>query len=187
MNKKLAIIISIVLVLFVIGAVVIYFIWQSANKTITDKQGQLGVSPTIETSLGDTSSTRSDSNVCSVLTLSIAKEILGADAKLASEDSNNCTYSSTNAETSSFGVLTMIVTKTNAITAKSNFEEAKITAYRNQTEQVTGLNADDAYFATTLKQLNILKGDSWIIISGISDNYTSEKELAIATAKLVLK
>ena len=187
MNKKLAIIISVVLVLFVIGAVVIYFVWQSANKTITDNQSQLGVSPTIETSLGDTSSARSDSNVCSVLTLSVAKEILGADAKLASENPNYCTYSSTNAETSSFGILTMIVTKTNAITAKSSFEEAKTTEYNNQIEQVTGLNADEAYFGTVIKQLSILKGDSYIIISGISDNFTSEKELAIATAKLVLK
>jgi len=186
MNKKLAIIVSIVLVLCVIGGVAIYFAWQSASKTITDIQDQIGVSPTIETSLDDTGSTASDSSVCSVLSLDVAKEILGADAKLASENPNNCTYSLVNAETSSFGVLTMIVTKTNAITARSNFEEAKIAAYSNQIEQVTGLNADDAYFATTLKQLSILKGDSWIIISGISDNFTSEKELAIETAKLVL-
>ena len=182
MKKALAIIIPIVLVLCVAAGVGIYFLWQSANKTVTDIQSQLDISPTIENTVDTT-----NNNVCSILTLDIAKQILGDDAQPASENSGNCTYSSVNVDTSAFGVLTMVVSKTNSITAKSNFEQGKTLAYDNQTEPVTGLNVDDAYYATTLKQLSILKGDSWIIISGTSDNYTDEKELAIATAKLIYK
>jgi hypothetical protein len=119
--------------------------------------------------------------------LDIAKTILGNDAILASQNTKNCTYSSTNIDAASFGVLTIIVTKSSTTTARTQFEQAKSSAYSNQIETVTGLNADDAYFANTLKQLSILKGDSWIIIFGISDNFASEKELAIATAQLVLE
>ena len=190
MKKKLIIILSILLVLCVIGGVVIFFVWQSASKTIDNIQNQLGVSPTVEASQSDTSATdgsASSNEACNLLTLDIAKAILGSDAVLASQNTGNCSYTSTSSDFSSVGGLTIVVTTTDAVTAKSEFEQAKTLSYSNQTEAVTGLNADEAYFAPTYMQLSILKGNSWIILTGFSDKFTSEKDLAIAAAKLVLK
>ena len=184
MKKKLIIILSILLVLCVIGGVVIFFVWQSASKTIDNIQNQLGVSPTVEASQSDTSATdgsASSNEACNLLTLDIA------NAVLASQNTGNCSYTSTSSDFSSVGGLTIVVTTTDAVTAKSEFEQAKTLSYSNQTEAVTGLNADEAYFAPTYMQLSILKGNSWIILTGFSDKFTSEKDLAIAAAKLVLK
>ena len=185
------IIVPLVLVLLIVLGIVVYFIWQNSNKNATNNGQELsGITPTNSTSQTGTlvlDSDTSTSDVCNLLTLDIAKEILGSDTKLDSQNKGNCTYTSISVDSSSFGILTMIVTKSGAITARSQFEDAKVLAYSNQIEAVSGLNADDAYYASTLKQLSILKGDSWIIISGLSDKFPDEKELAIATANLVLK
>jgi hypothetical protein len=186
MKKKIIIIVSILLVLLLIGAVVIYFVLQSAGKKISDEiQTQLDKNPEIEAMEGDENTGTSE--ICNILTLDIAKQMLGEEAKLGSQNYGNCTYSLISADSSSFGVLTMVVSKLNTLTAKTNFEAAKTSIYEGSTENVTGLNADEAYYASNLKQLSILKGDSWIIISGVSDKFESEKELAIETAKLVLE
>jgi hypothetical protein len=189
--KKLLIVVPIVLVLLVIVGVIIYFVLQSTNKKVTDN---VGVSPTVETSVTETSESGTtgdtitvDNDACLVLTLDIAQEILGSEAILASQNPGNCTYTATNAETSAFGILTMVATKTSPITAKEQFDQAKTVSYSGDIESITGLNADDVYFANTYKQLSILKGDSWIIISGTSDKFADAKELSVATAKLVLK
>jgi hypothetical protein len=194
MKKTLLIIVPIVLVILVIVGVVIYFVLQFVNKKGTDNVDLLGISPTVETSVTGTSdsgntgdSNTVENNACLLLTLDIAKEILGSDAILASQNPGNCTYSATNAETSAFGIITIVVTKTNPITAKEQFDQAKTISYSGDTETITELNADEAYFANTYKQLSILKGDSWIIISGTSDKFADEKEISMATAKLVLK
>lgn len=186
MKKKIIIIVSILLALFLIGAVVIFFVLQSAGNKLSDEiQNQLEESTTTESL--ESEEITGTSEICNILTLDIAKQMLGDDAKLGSQNYGNCTYSSVSADSSSFGVLTMVVSKLNAVTAKTNFESAKASIYENSTEPVTGLNADEAYYATNLKQLSLLKGDSWIIISGVSDKFDSEKELAIETAKLVLE
>ena len=202
MKKALIIIIPIILVLCVICAVVVYFVWQSAGNKLTDLQGLLNVSPTAGTvnvtagantndNLNDTTvpadGNTVTSDVCNLLTLDMAKQLLGSDTKLASQNTGNCTYTTLDLDTSAFGMLTMVVSKSNPATARTQFEQAKTLAYGSQTEPVSGLNADAAYFATTMQQLSILKGDSWIIISGVSDKYASEKELALATAALVLR
>ncbi len=201
MKKFLAISIPVILVLCVVCAAVIYFVWQSYGKQITDWQNNLIVTPSLDNpidpttndTLTDDSSTTSpegngpiSNDVCKVLTLDVAKQLLGNDAKIASQNEGNCTYSAISTDFSSFGVLTMVITKSNAVTAKTQFETAKNTTYSGDTEMVTGLNADSAYYAKGLTQLSILKGDSWIIISGTSDKFEDEKDLAVAAAKLVL-
>jgi hypothetical protein len=202
MKKILAIGIPVVLVLCVICGVVVYFVYQSAGKQITDLQNKLTVSPSVVVNseenfnlpfTNDSGTVIPEepsvvaSETCNVLTLDMAKQLLGADAKLASSNPGNCTYSSISGDMSSFGVLTIVVTKSNPVSAKAVFEQARTTTYANDTTPVSGLNADDAYYANTMNQLSILKGDSWIIISGTSDKFTSEKDLAVAAAKLAIK
>jgi len=189
MKKNLTRIIPIILILCIIFAIVVYFIWQSTNKKVTDIENQVGISTTLENPLTETSESgiTGDNNACLLLTLDITKKIIGNEAILASQNPGICSYSSTNIDTSAVGILMIVVTKTNPVTAKEQFEQAKTTSYSGETEPVTGLNADDAYFANTFKQLSILKGDSWIIISGSSDKFANEKEISVATAKLVLK
>src|SRR3990172_10462632 len=100
MKKALLIIIPIALILCIIGAVATYFIWQSIQKGNTLTGGSTP-SVTITPEVTDTStntnnpSNTSETGVCALLTLDIAKQILGNDAKLASQSSGNCTYSST--------------------------------------------------------------------------------------------
>ena len=193
MKKFFLIAVPVLLVLCVACVAVIYFAWPSINSKILELQGQLTLTPTMDvldtsnSDQGPSNTTTTNSEVCSMLTLDMAKQILGEDAILASQNTGNCTYSSISEDMSSFGVLTMVVTKMSGGTAKIQFEQARATVYENETENVSGLNADEAYYATNLMQLSILKDDSWIIISGTSDKYDDEKELAIATAKLVLK
>jgi autotransporter translocation and assembly factor TamB len=194
MKKFFLIAVPVLLVLCVACVAVVYFAWPTINSKILELQGQLTITPTLGASLPGTTTnpsqddtTTTTSDVCNMLTLDIAKQILGTDTKLASQNSGNCTYSSISEDMSSFGVLTMVVTKMTGGTAKVQFDQARATVYENKTETVSGLKADEAYYATGLMQLSILKGDSWIIISGTSDKFADEKELAIATAKLVLK
>jgi hypothetical protein len=186
MKNKLPLIIVIVLVLCVVCGGVIYFVWQSANNKLTEITNELTTTQTVENSANITNSP-GNNTACTLLTADMAKQILGTEVKTESSSDVGCTYSTANLDLSSFGVLTIIVTKSTPITAKDQFNQAKTLSYSGQTESVTGLNVDEAYYATNLMQLSILKGDSWIIISGTADTFSSEKDLAIAAAKLVFK
>jgi len=181
MKKALIIIIPIVLVLLIAGSVAVYFIWQSFSKGSNNSGGNTAtVTVTANPGVAEDSG-EVENEACALLTLSIAKQVLGSDAVLASQNSGNCTYSSE----SEFGVLVIVVSKSDVLTARTQYEAAKSTVYENNTTAVTGLNVDEAYFANGMAQLSMLKGDSWIIISGTSAKYTNEKDLAVATARLV--
>ena len=199
MKKALLIIIPIVLVLCVVCAGVLYFVWNKSGTQLSDLTSKLQNQPitntitattgVVVTSTPDVTSTEPQitSSVCDMLTAEIAKQVLGGEVKSSGSGTTACTYTTSSEDYSKFGVITMVVTNTDALSAKAQFDSAKSSVYKGTTEAVTGLNADEAYYATNIKQLSILKGGSWIIISGVSDNYANEKELAVATAKLVLK
>jgi hypothetical protein len=125
---------------------------------------------------------------CSLFTPSDAEQILKATVTPAPDQSaNTCTYSTINTDTGSFGIATMVISTSTPTGARTTFETAKAVTYENKTEAVTIPGADDAYWATTLNQLSVLKGSSWIIVSVISgDAGSNDQTNSIEAAKLIL-
>ena len=200
-------IIPIILVLLLICCVVAFIIWKSSGPILSAIQTQFNISPAVTTVTTDTTGQNTDStnltetpsdstsssyDACILLTPAIAKQVLGEDVTSTGSGTSSCTYmtslssiSSGSSTATSFGILTIVVAKSDPITAKAQFEQAKSITFGGKTETVTGINVDNAYYATNLLQLSILKGDSWIMISGTSDKNPSEKDLVIQTAKLI--
>ncbi len=137
----------------------------------------------------DSESNSNDSNACDHLTKDIAEDILKTEVKASESSSDNtCTYVTSEESLEDFGVLTMVVTDTSSDSeARRLFETAKSVTYGNNTDNVSGLDADGAYWAGSISQLSILKDDKWIIISGTSALNEDNKQMAIDTAEEVLK
>jgi hypothetical protein len=136
----------------------------------------------------DTSSTASGKKACEILTKEIADQILQTNTKAGDSNSDTtCTYSTDSDDLSELGVLTIVVTQSTSVGARESFEAAKSAAYGSNTEAVSGLNVDDAYWAPSLSQLSILDGSRWIIISGMSSKTEDTKTMCIETAKLAIE
>jgi hypothetical protein len=193
MKKALIIIGAVLLVACILITGLLVWQWPNITNQVNSALGNK-VSSTVTSTIAPTSIVYDDNDsdevgtdVCAVLTLDIAKQVLGNDAVKSSQNNGNCTYSSMTAD-GGFGVLVMVISSNpNSATARTSFDAARSTVYENKTESVSGLNVDDVYYATNLNQLSILEGSNWVLISGTSDKYTDDKDLAIATAKLIYK
>lgn len=104
---------------------------------------------------------------CDILTLEIAKNIIGSDAKVKSRDSSsgdikvsNCTYFSV-VNQYSVGLLARSARdKAGAASNQSQFASNKPV----DSQKVVGYG-DSAYWLARYGQLNILKGNTWYILS----------------------
>lgn len=193
MKKALIIIGSVIIVSCILITGIVAWQWQNISNQFNSAFNKAVTQTTAPTSaVNDANnndyndSTSSSTDVCGVLTLDIAKQILGKEATLSSQNAGNCTYSAMTSD-GGFGVLVMVISTNDSASARTSFETAKRTVYENDTVDVSGLNVDGAYYANSIGQLSILKGNSWVIISGTSDKYANGKDLAVATAKLIYK
>ncbi|PIY17521.1 hypothetical protein CO112_03975 [Candidatus Dojkabacteria bacterium CG_4_9_14_3_um_filter_150_Dojkabacteria_WS6_41_13] len=180
MNKKIVMVAALVGIV-AIASGVFFLQGKKAKKTTDDKTGAETTSPTA------TGSETTSSKACDLLTLEIAETIFKDKAKTTDNNSSTaCTYTSQKEDLTSFGIITLVDSNVGVLQARESFETAKTAIYGSSTEAVTGLDADAAYYAPTLKQLSILKGGHWIIITALTDSYPTDKDASIATAKLVL-
>ena len=151
-------------------------------------------------STASSSSTRASDKgkkACELITLADAKSLIGANATLAEGSGSpdlattdaitvdNCTYS---ADGATLGDLKQL-------TIQSSFGDAKQVklAYDNYRQQYPGESLADlspeAYYATELKHLNVLKGQYWLFVFGgsINDGDSINKELHLKAARLALQ
>ncbi len=140
-----------------------------------------------EENIYDQALSTAPSPVCNILTQQIADKILKTIAVQAVYNSQtSCSYTTSDGEAGSFGIITMVDTITDPTNAERSAEVAKTGIYENLTEPVNDIGADYAYYATAFEQLSIVKGAHWILITASSSAYETDRDAAIATAKLVL-
>lgn len=136
-------------------------------------------------------------DACDILTASVAQQILGAGAtkgdtsagNVSSDDLSvsNCVYTvktgATPSSSNSVGILARAAkTATGAASNQAQFGSAKPAG----AQDVSGIG-DKAYYSPTYKQLNVLKGNNWYIVTnsvGSVTNATLESDTQLA--KLLL-
>lgn len=202
MNKKVLTIVAIVaVVILAICSVAGFLIFRgiqtandeanklkNATETTTSILDQIGNS--LDTTTTPSSTTAPGKTVCSLLTAEDAKEILGANVKNETYDSNaesGCTYVTDDASLTNFGIIAIsVVNSNNSIAAKAQLEQAISIAYGSQGEYVTINGADSAYFSSGLKQLAFVKDNYCFFISMTSSKYDDVKAGAVATAEKII-
>jgi cytoskeletal protein RodZ len=204
MNKKVVIAIVVVLVLCCLCSVagVVFFATRPNTTTVNWNVGDLSPNSPTDSSANDDSANRQSNSgrddgkddsassstkkgACDILTPEIAKKVLKVEVKqTASASTSSCSYSNAVPTLKDLGVLTIVVSE--GPTAKTLFDTAKSGVYKSNTEEVTGLNAEGVYWAVNYKQLSILKGDRWILITTIVSSGRDSKTVSIEAAKEIL-
>jgi len=188
MRKNLLIGISILLIVCIGLVVGGYFLYKQFSSQVDIAKDIINnQTNTNDNNLSDAATF--SSKPCELLTMDIAKQILGVSELTLGPNSGSmsCTYTFLNTETQGFSMISLLQNTTDPGLAKSYFDTAKTTTYLDKIEPVTGLKVDDAYYATEFKQLSILNGADWIILSVYSNNADSDKQLTIDAAKLIWK
>lgn len=145
----------------------------------------------------ETSNDTKGKTACELLTLEDAKSLIGENAT-QSEDTgspnlattengrvDNCTYS---ADGSNLGGLKMLT-----IQVQFGDKDQVKQAYENYQKEYPGETlpnlGDAAYFATGAKQVNVLKGEYWILAAGgsLNDDDNAIKDLELKTAQRALE
>jgi hypothetical protein len=199
MNKKVIVIIAVlaaVIVLcgasvaafFAFGGTKIFSNLTNTSVTPTASAKQDSTTPTESSDSNGSTGTGSNGAACQILTPAIAEKVLGVTLKQDTDNNQNtCTYSYLNETTGDMKIMTMVISNLGKAQAKNSFDMARTSVYQSQTEDISGIDADGAYYAPNLMQLSLLKGNNWIIISVVTDTKDEGKALSIETAKEIVK
>ncbi len=130
-------------------------------------------------------------DACKLFTLSDAKKVIGSKTEASKSNANavsdkatvsTCSYVANAAEVRDVKAITILARSSNKIQARQSFELG-----RNDKAQIIKDLGDSAYYAPDSNQLNILKGESWIIIAAtIGAEKNNTVELPQQIAKVVL-
>jgi hypothetical protein len=127
-------------------------------------------------------------DMCDIFTKDIAENVLNTSlTKDTTTDSNSCTYKTSDPSTGDVSIATMLLTQYSAEDAKTQFDTIKLQGFGKEIEEVSGLNADSAYWSTKYYRLNILKGDKVIAISTLTAKNPDSKSLSTEIAQLILQ
>jgi len=122
-----------------------------------------------------------DKEVCELLTKSEAEDILGLTvSNPTASENNSCTYIA-----SDFSTISVFIATTDGSDAENSFNTAKSAVYDNDIDEVDLDGADEAYWGDPLNQLNILKDDTWILITVYTDDEAKSKAAGIAAGEIV--
>jgi cytoskeletal protein RodZ len=126
-------------------------------------------------------------NACDIFTKEEAQQILGASATQSTEETptstkdvsvSTCTYSNNAADVNSIEVASVLVRSGLSESGASTNKAVFGTGTPEGSEKVSGYG-EDAYFTSSIGQLNVLKDNNWIIISN-GPTKLSDKTLAKA-------
>lgn len=180
---------KIVIVLLVIAVTGSGFVVASKlqDKTTDTKEPVASVAETPKTEV---------KKACELLTLEDAKGLIGTNATLSEGSGapnlattenvkvDNCSYSADGATLADLKQLTIQIHSGDASQVKQAFDNYKKEYSGETLSELEGT----AYYGTETKQVNVLKNNTWLFVSGGSINAgdAGNKELQIKAAQVIL-